>query len=319
MRRVDIVRVLVAAGCVVPARRARGQVPAKLNVGVNGSDDVTPLLWAKTSGMFTRAGLDVDIQKFGSGSIALSALIGGSLDIVRASLPPVISAHSRGIPVQLIAPGDLSMPGDPTEGIVALKSSTVTSGKQLSGATMPVPALHSFNEMASRAWIDATGGDSKSVHFIEIPISAIVPAIEAGRVAAGMVTDPFLKDGLTAGRIKVIGHPNEAIAKRFLITGYAAMAPFIGGHRDAVSTFARLLAQSSVYTTAHHAEVVAAVASFWGLSAAVISGMATSQVAASLDPKDIQPLVDVAARYGVIPEGFAADALIAPGIGRGGL
>lgn len=317
MRRLDIVRALIAAGCAASALPAAGQAPAKLGVGVNGSDDVTPLLWAKTSGMFTRAGLDVDIGKFGSGSIALAALIGGSLDIVRASLPPVISAHSRGIPVQLIAPGELALPSDPTEGIVALKSSPVTNGKQLAGATMPVPALHSFNEMASRAWIDATGGDSKSVHFIEVPISSIVPAIEAGRVAAGMVTDPFLKDGLAAGRIKVIGHPNEAIAKRFLITAYVAMAPFIAAHREAVSTFTRVLAQAAVYATAHHAEVVAAVAPFWGLNASVISGMATAQVAPTLDPKDIQPLVDAAARYGVIPEGFAADAMIAPGIGRG--
>jgi ABC-type nitrate/sulfonate/bicarbonate transport system substrate-binding protein len=311
VRRAHIVGSLAAIAAVAAPWPALGQTPAKLTVGVNGSDDVTPLLWAKTSGLFEKAGLDVEIQKFGSGSAAVAALVGGSLDIVRASLPPLISAHSRGIAVQLIAPADLALPTDPTEAIVVAAASSVTSGKQLNGATMPVPALHSFNELATRAWIDATGGDSKSVHFVELPISAIVPAIEAGRVAAGMVTDPFLKDALTTGGIKVIGRPNAAIAKRYLITAYVAMAPLIASHRDAVATFARVLGRSAVYTTAHHAEAVAAVAPFWGISASAIAAMPTSPEAPSLDPKDIQPLIDTAARYGIIPEAFAAEAMIA--------
>jgi ABC-type nitrate/sulfonate/bicarbonate transport system substrate-binding protein len=150
-----------------------------------------------------------------------------------------------------------------------------------------------------------------------VPISSIVPAIEAGRVAGGMVTDPFLQDALGAGRVKIIGRPNEAIAKRYLITAYMATESFIGGHRDAVAAFAQVLAQSSIYVTAHHAETVAAVAAFWGITASVISGMKPSPIAASLDPKDIQPLIDAAARYGVIPKPFPAESMIAPGLARG--
>jgi len=281
-----------------------------LTVGVNGSDDVTPLLWAKTSGMFARAGLDVDIQKFGSGSVAVAAVIGGSLDVARTSLLPLISARNRGIPVQLIAPADLAVPNDDKEAIVVAKDSPVTSGRQLNGATLPIPALHDFNEVATRAWIDANGGDSKTVRFIEVPISSIVPAIEAGRVAGGMVTDPFLQDALAAGRVKVIGRPNEAIAKRYLITAYMATEAFIAAHHDAVVTFAQALAQSGAYVTAHHVETVAAVASFWGITASVISGMKPSPLASSLDPKDIQPLIDAAARYGVIAKPFPAETMI---------
>lgn len=316
LRRIDIVRALATAGCVGPALPAFGQTVTKVTVGVNASDDATPLLWAKTSGMFARAGLDVDIQKFPSGSIAVAAVIGGSLDIARTSLLPMINAHNRGIPVQLIAPADLALPNDDSDAIVVAKDSPMTSGKQFNGATLPIPALHDFNEIATRAWIDATGGDSKTVRFIEVPISSIVPAIETGRVPGGMITNPFLKDALAAGRVKVIGRPNQAIAKRYLITAYMATVPFIAGHHDAVSTFAQVLAQSGAYVTAHHAETVAAVASFWGITASVISGMPTSPLAASLDPKDIQPLIDAAARYGVIAKTYPADELIAPVIGR---
>jgi NitT/TauT family transport system substrate-binding protein len=316
MRRLAVISALAAAGCAGSALPALGQTATKISVGVNGSDDVTPLLWGKTSGMFARAGLDVDVQKFPSSSIALAALLGGSLDIVRGSLLPLISARSRGIPVQLVAPAELAMPEDPSEGMVVAKDSPITSGKQLNGATLPVPSLHDFNEIATRAWIDTTGGDSKTVHFIELPIASIIPAIADGRVPAGMVTNPFLKDGLTAGHIKVIGRPNQAIGKSYLIVAYVTTAAFIAAHHDAASSFARVLGQSGVYTTAHHAEAVAAVAPFWGITASVIADMVTSPLATTLDPKQIQPLIDAAARYGVITKSFRAEELIAPGIAR---
>ena len=52
-------------------------------MGTNAADDVTPLLWAKATGMFAKAGLDVDIEKLTSGSAVTSAVIGGTLDIGR--------------------------------------------------------------------------------------------------------------------------------------------------------------------------------------------------------------------------------------------
>ena len=182
---------------------------------------------------------------------------------------------------------------------------------------MPVPSIHDFHEVATRAWIDSTGGDSKTVRFIELPISAIVPAIVDGRVPAGMVTDPFYKDAVTAGRVKTIGRPNQAIAKRYLITGYVTTEAFIAAHPAAASAFAQVLDRSGAFVMTHHAEAVAAVAPFWGLSAAVISGMATSHIPPVLDAKDIQPLIDAAARYGIIPKSFPAQSMIAQGGNRG--
>jgi len=311
MRRIDLVRALVAAGCAGSALPAVGQTMTKLSVGVNASDDVTPLLWAKTGAMFARAGLDVDIQKFSSGSVAIAAVLGGSLDAARTSLLPMISAVSRGIAVQLIAPAELATPNDNSDAMVVAKDSPITSGKQLNGTTLPVPSLHDFNEVCTRAWIDSTGGDSKTVRFIELPISSIISAIGDGRVPAAMITNPFLHDGLAGGSIKVIGRPNQAIAKHYLITAYAATASFIAAHHDAVVAFAQTLGKSAAYTTAHHAETVAAVAPFWGITASVIAGMPTQSEATSLDPKDIQPVIDAAARYGVIAKAFPAETMIA--------
>lgn len=38
--------------------------PTVIRLGTNASDDITPLLWAQTSSIFTRAGLKVEITHY---------------------------------------------------------------------------------------------------------------------------------------------------------------------------------------------------------------------------------------------------------------
>jgi NitT/TauT family transport system substrate-binding protein len=310
MRRIDILRALAATGCALPALPAGAQTLTKMSVGLNAASDISPILWAKTSGMFTRAGLDVDVQKFSSGTVAIAAVIGGSLDVARASLLPLINAYSHGIPIAILAPADLSATGSDTQAMVVPKDSPITSGKQLNGATMPVPSLGDFNTISTRSWIDATGGDSSTVKFIELPLPSIGPAVVEGRVPAAMVTNPFLSEALAQGKIKMIGRPDETIAKRFLITCYVTTKTWVAAHREAAAAFAQTLNAAATYTAAHHSEVLTAVAPFWGIPASVISAMPIQPFAHSLDPKDVQPLIDAAARYGVIPKAFPAEQMI---------
>ena len=72
-------------------------------------------------------------------------MIGGALDIGRASLLPLIEARARGIPLQLIVPDLLSNPNTAADGIVVPKNSTIASGKDLNGATLPVPSINDWN------------------------------------------------------------------------------------------------------------------------------------------------------------------------------
>ena len=315
MKRIEFASALAAgsfAASAVPGAAQTG--PTAIRLGTNAYDDITPLLWAQTSGMFTRAGLKVDLQKFSSGSVAIAALIGGALDVARGSLLPLIIARSRGIPVQFIAPAELFVSDDPSEGIVVLKESTITSGKDLNGTTMPVPALHDFDEIATRAWIDATGGDSKTVKFIELPSGAVLAALQQGRVNAAFLSNPFLTNAVKSGRAKVIAEPNASIAKRFLITCYCSTETFIVRNPAAIRRFADTLQRSAAYTNAHHAEVLTTIAPFWGVDASVVGAMTPTVGASSLDPRQIQPLLDAAVRYGVIPKPITAKSMIAPGL-----
>jgi hypothetical protein len=67
---------------------------------------------------------------------------------------------------------------------------------------------------------------------------------------------------------------------------------------------------STAYTVAHQAETVAVVAPFWGVDPAVLANMARSTEALTLDPKDLQPMIDVALRYGVIDKPMKAESMM---------
>jgi len=316
LTRNDFTRGLTAGAFAALAAPAAAQTSdlTAIRLGTSVNDDSTPLFWAQASGMFTRAGLKVDIVKLTSGSTAISALIGGSLDVARGSLLPLISARNHGIPVQIIAPAELFVSTQASEGIVVLKESTATSGKDLNGTTMPIPALHDFDEISTRAWIDATGGDSKSVKFIELPSPAVLAALEQGRIAAAFLSNPFLTNAVASGRAKVIGEPNASIAKRFLITCYCSTETFIDKNRDAIRKLADTLGRSATYSNAHRSEIVPIIAPYWGVDPAVIAAMVPTVGAARLDPHDIQPLIDAALRYGVINTPITARSMIAPGV-----
>jgi NitT/TauT family transport system substrate-binding protein len=314
----DFARTLAAAALTGLARPAAAQSGmTTLHVGTNAADDVTPLLWAKATGMFTKAGLDVDIQKLTSGSAVTAAVLGGTLDIGRSSLLPLISARSHGVPVQLIAPAELSVGEDPSAGIIVLKDGPIKSARDLNGSTLPSPSLRDYFWIADRAWIDANGGDSKTVKFIELPISAMLAALETGRVVAAGLPNPFLANAMATGKFKVLGRPNTGIAKRFLVTAWCATESYIAQNHDPLMKFGQVLHDATIYTNAHQSETIAVTAPFWGLDPAVVANMARSPSAPTLDPKDIQPMIDVAVRYGVIDKPMRAESMIASVAVRG--
>ncbi len=74
--------------------------------------------------------------------------------------------------------------------------------------------------------------------------------------------------------------------------------------------FRRVVEAATRYTNAHHAETVDLLARFTGLDPATIALIHRATSGTDLDPKLIQPMIDAAAAFDVIPHAFAASALL---------
>ena len=107
--------------------------------------------------------------------------------------------------------------------------------------------------MTISSWIDANGGDAKSIKFVELPQTEAAVAVEAHRVAASLIIHPQVDAALAGGKLHTLGDPYGALAPVYLISGWFAMTDWVKANPDLVKTFVRILDETAVYGNAHHA------------------------------------------------------------------
>jgi NitT/TauT family transport system substrate-binding protein len=304
-----LVALLTAALVLAPgAVRAQSPpaAPTTIRIAAAPDDDVTPLLYAQRAGLFRAAGIALDLERVAGGAAATTAVTAGAADVGLADLVPLISAHSRGIPVILIAPAGIYAARTPPSGILVLKDSPIRSARDLAGKTISAPGLRGLSWLGTNAWIDANGGDAKAVRFVEVPAPLVAAALDAGRIDVGTLANPSFAEDMASGKYRVIGHYVEAIGTGILQTAWFTTAGYGAKNRDALELFTRVVHQAGEYTNRHHDETVDLLAAYSGLDPATIRHMDRGVAGTALDPALIQPLIDAAAKYKLIEKPFPA-------------
>jgi NitT/TauT family transport system substrate-binding protein len=301
---------ILAAGS---PERVAGQAPPSLttlNIVTTAGDDVTPLLYAQRAGLFQKAGLDVHLQKLASGSAATAAVFSGSYEIGKSSLVPLMSAHLRGINSTIIAPAGIYDSKSPFALFLVETHSTISRGQDLNGKIVSTPGLHDIGQLADSAWIDQHGGDSSTVRFVELTMSAAGPALEEQRIAASTILEPDLSVAMRTGKLKVLGPSFSAIAPHFLFSAWFAKPEWVKANSAVAKAFASVVAQAAAYTNGHHAETAEMASAFTTIPLAAYASMTRAINGTDLRASDIQPVIDAAAKYHIITNGFAADELL---------
>jgi NitT/TauT family transport system substrate-binding protein len=314
LNRRTFVSLAVGAGVAASTPRVRAQDLTKFTVATPLSDGAKALLWGVHGGVFHKHGLDVQVMALASGAAALSALAGGAAQVSFGNIISIASGYTRGVPFEIVAPGDIYTTDRPYMLLFVKNDSGIRSGKDLNNRTIAGPALKDLTTMSTLAWIDQNGGDSKSVRAVEFPASGAMGALDTGRVDAATLASPFLDAAVASGKYRVIGKPYDAIAKRFVIASWVANAPDVDKDRQAYTRFSQAFHESSVYTNAHMADTVDLMADFTKVDPQVIAHASRILDAEYLAKSDIQPVIDFAAKYGLIDRSFDSEAIISPAI-----
>ena len=259
-----------------------------------------------------QSGLDVVLTANTSGSAISAAIAGGAIDIGKASLLGLIAGHVHGVPFTLVAPAALYNAESPVTATIVRADSPLKTARDLTGKTVSVQSVKGILQIVTMNWIDQQGGDSSAVKFIELPPSSVAPALAAGRVDAATFTNPLLAAAIASKQAKIFAYPFDSLGKRYLMAGYFCTTDYAAKNADTVARFARVIAEASAYTNAHPAETVDMVAKFTSVAPSDVAHMTRVTCGIRLDPRDIQPVVDVAAKYNVIPNRFDAKDMIAP-------
>jgi NitT/TauT family transport system substrate-binding protein len=295
-----------AAALAVGPRIAVSQTLEPIHVAGVPTDDMTPIFYAAKSGMYQKAGLDVQIVGTSSGTVATEAVVAGTYEIGKGSLIAALLAHLKGLPLTIIGNGNIWNPKIPFSLMLVPADSTVKTGADLTGQTLGVASLNDINSLAMNAWIDQTGGDSKTIKWIEIPNSAGGAALAQHRIAATMLQEPELSAALASGTVRVLAPAYSAISDHFAITIYFAQPAWAAQHAATIKKWTRVTYEAAAYTNTHHAETAEIMADVTKIPLAVISKMSRNTAATVADPSAIQPVIDLAAKYKNIPHAFPA-------------
>jgi len=309
-------RSLFLAGAVaataVPALAQSTSEPFAFRSGGVPGDDVTPFLYAQSSGMFRRNGLDATLDAATSGSTVAAAVVGGSYLFGKSSLVSLITAHARNVPIVLVAPAGVWNTKAPVTGLVVRSDSPIKSAADLNGKTIAASSLNDQYTLCTKAWVDAHGGDSSTLKIIEIPGSALAAAIAQGRADAGTLEAPHLELAIKSGTVRLLGRTFDALGPRWLFSAWFTTQDQLKKYPKVAEAFVRTMHDATVYSNAHHADTVGLIAKAASLDADELSKTTRTTCGETLDAREIQPLIDAAARYKVIAAPFDARDLLAP-------
>ena len=270
---------------------------------------MTPI-YAQRAGFYRKYGLTVDFQMINSGAAVSAAIIGGALQIGGSSLMGLVQAHTKGIKFQMVTPAAIYISGKPSDVMMVRTDSPYRTAADLNGKTFASPALHDLLSTTSMAWIDQNGGDSKSMHQVELPPSAMPAALDAGRVDVAAMSEPRVAVALRAGNLRILGKPYDVIAPTFLISAFFGLPDVIEANRDAIERLARAHHDANDFANAHPDQTLPWLVETAKIDTSFSGGRAT--FTDTLRARDIQPVIEAAVRFKVIDRSFDANELISP-------
>lgn len=295
---------LAAAFTAAPAI-VRAQSATTIRLGAIPAEPAAEAFYGIDMGFFKQQTIDVDLQVLNNGASVAAAVAGGALDVGFCDCVTIASAHARGVPFLYIAPGILNTDTAPTFGIVVSGTGSIRTAKDMQGKTFAVNAINNISHIPVLAWIDNNGGDSKTMKWVELPLPAIPDAIEAGRIDGGVEGEPFITAAVAKGE-RAIFMNKGAIAPRFMLSGWFATKDWLAKNPALAKGFIAAIRQTAAWANANQTASAPILSKYTKTPVAVIASMHRGLFAEQLRASDLQPIIDCAVKYGVIPTRYAA-------------
>ena len=281
---------------------------AVIRLGGSASDAFAQGAYAEAGGFFKQAGLSVEqVMLANSGAIA-SALAGGSIDVGLANPISLANAVESGLPFVAIAPSALFLAAHPQSLMVVAKTSPIQSAKDFDGKTIALIQVRSMTQTSTSAWLRKSGVDPGGVKFIEMPFSAMLPALAGGRIDGAFIAETSLRG--SADQTRSLGCPDAALAPEWYLNVWYTTKPWLAKNMPVARRFAQTIQRSAAWANAHQSETGAVLQKIAGLPGDAVAKMTRTQFASSFDIAHIQPVIDAAIREGAVKRSIDAHEFV---------
>jgi NitT/TauT family transport system substrate-binding protein len=294
--------------------RAQSAPGATARIGVAPVEVCAEAFYGVDLGIFKKAGLDVELQFFPSPGAISTALAGNAIDVGLFDSVGLIAAHSHGLPIVFLAPGKLYEDADPEIGLV-VRADGPRAAKDVAG-TLACPSVNNVGSLATLAWLDRNGGDSKKIKFVEMAFPIMNDAVQRGSVLGAVTVEPWLSDARDKGMRTL--PPSNGLSRIFVASAWVATQQWVQGQPAVADRLRAAIYEAGHWGNTQLTESIPIVAKYTKLPPEMLAKMHRGRFAESIDLKTIQPVIDAMVSYDFIPKGFPAGDLLyhAPPIGK---
>ena len=184
--------------CGGSAQEPQPDSPVSISVAETAGIPSAFLEYGVQEGYFEDEGLEVSVDTSTGGAAAVPALVSGDIQFAGSNSVSALLAMGQGLPVSIVAPGTFGSetPEEDFSAVFVSSDSDITRPADLDGSTVAVNTLENIGDLTISEVIDADGGDSSSVEFVEIGFPDMLPALDRGQVDAAWLIEPFVTMGL---------------------------------------------------------------------------------------------------------------------------
>lgn len=235
---------------------------------------------ARSSGLFKKHGLDVELVHFRGGNAAMQALVGGAIDYAATALDVAIQAYAN-------AHADIrrfAVTGRlPLFALVSAPKTVdqIRSIKDLEGKTVGVSALGNADHALALFLLKEAGADAGKVKFATMGVN-LLEALRQAQIDAGLVQEPALTLLQRSGARVLVNAMDLDDARRHLGGAYEFMGVAVRGKE-----FEQRRPQMVQLTQA----LADALKALPGMSADQLVGSLPKEMTAGLDRKEFGEII----------------------------
>jgi ABC-type nitrate/sulfonate/bicarbonate transport system substrate-binding protein len=262
-----------------------------LKVGAGKIEPQAEAYYGADSGIFTKFGLDVDVQTLANAGVTSSAVAGGDLQIGATTCLNIAQAREHNLPFIGVVPGAVQAAHQNNGGLIVAPNSPIATAKGLNGKSIAIETLNGLAALTIKAMVDQAGGDSSTLQFVEMGGALMTDAVLTGRVPGAYLQDPFYTQNLS--RIRSLGSPNDAVGGTYVSIVWFTTTDWLAKNKDTARKFANAIYASGQWAMSNPQLAAASLDKHLGIKVPA----ATQRFATQLDISAFRRLFDLAAKY----------------------
>jgi NitT/TauT family transport system substrate-binding protein len=302
---------LLIAGCAGGARLAAPPRVEKpdLTVAAVPAVDSAALYIAQQRGLFAAQGLHVKIVPVVSSSAAIAGQLAGRYDVTAGDYVSDILANALHHGDMRILAAAARLRPDSQE-VVVPAGSPIQAIAALKGKSIGVNAAGNAGTLLVSSALADAGISPSDVHFVPIPFPEMAAALQAHRVDAAYLPEPYLTGAEMAIGAQPIVDTDQGTAENFPVSGFVVTQAWEHRYPGTAAAFRRAIRAAQAIAGSSLAAVQQAMVSVAGVPRVTAALMAPPGYPMNPDPAALQRLADLMLRFGMLPATYRVTPML---------